>query len=71
MIKIQKENFNIENEVEIIKNMHSNIGAVSTFVGYVRNTNDNKEVKVLLKDILKFEPTYQCHAPKFCKKKCK
>ena len=42
MIKIQKKDFNLENEIEFIKSQNSNIGAVSTFVGYVRNINDKK-----------------------------
>jgi len=65
MIKIQKENFNIENEVEIIKNMHSNIGAVSTFVGYVRNTNDNKEVKSI--DLEVYEEMAEKKISEICK----
>ena len=44
MIKIQKEDFNLENEIAYIKSQHSDIGAVSTFVGYVRNINDKKNV---------------------------
>lgn len=45
MIKIQKENFDLENEVNLIKTKYSNIGAVSTFVGYVREFNKNKKVQ--------------------------
>ena len=45
MIKIQKENFNVENEIESIKSLYSDIGAVTTFIGYVRDTNNNKIVK--------------------------
>ena len=45
MIKIQKENFNVETEIESIKSLYSNIGAVTTFTGYVRDTNNNKIVK--------------------------
>ena len=37
MIKIQKEDFNLEEEINIIKKRHSNVGAVTSFVGYVRN----------------------------------
>ena len=44
MIKIQKENFNLESEIQYIKSHYSNVGAVSTFVGYVRNSNSNKKV---------------------------
>ena len=46
MIKIQQEDFNLEDEINIIKSNNSNIiGAVSTFVGFVRNVNNDKEVK--------------------------
>ena len=44
MIKIQNEDFNLENEIAFIKSQHRDIGAVSTFVGYVRNINDKKKV---------------------------
>ena len=43
MIKIQKEDFNLENEIAFIKSQHSNIGAVSTFVGYVRNISEDRK----------------------------
>lgn len=45
MIKIQKKDFNIEKEIRLIKNIHHNVGAVSTFIGYVRNINNKKNVK--------------------------
>tara|TARA_X000000368_G_scaffold178944_1_gene141244 strand:- start:486 stop:890 length:405 start_codon:yes stop_codon:yes gene_type:complete len=45
MIKIQKENFDIEKEIILIKSRHNNIGAVSTFVGFVRDNNNDKLVK--------------------------
>ena len=44
MIKIQEKNFNLEDEINLIKSQHSNIGAVSTFVGYVRNLNNQQKV---------------------------
>ena len=44
MIKIQRKDFNIELELEKIKKKHLSIGAVSTFVGYVRNENNEKQV---------------------------
>ena len=47
MIKIQKKNFNLEEEIEKIKNQHSSIGALTSFVGYVRDLNNNKDVKYL------------------------
>ncbi len=45
MIKIQKEDFNSEEEILNIKKLYSNIGAISSFVGYVRDENNNKKVK--------------------------
>ena len=45
MIKIQKEDFNVEEEVNIIKKRYSNVGAVTSFVGYVRDYNNNNSVK--------------------------
>ena len=47
MIKVQKKDFNIETEIKIIKKNYSNIGAVSSFIGYVRDLNNNKDVKFL------------------------
>ena len=44
MIKIQKENFNVEVEIQDIKKNLFNVGAVSNFIGYVRDTNNNKKV---------------------------
>ena len=53
MIKIQKKDFNLENEIQIIKLRYSHIGAVSTFVGYVRNNNNNKKVKSINLEVYK------------------
>ena len=47
MIKIQKEKFNIDDEIESIRSKNNNIGAVSTFIGYVRSINNNKNVKTI------------------------
>ena len=44
MIKIQKESFNIENEIQHMKENLQDVGAVSTFLGYVRNINNDKKV---------------------------
>ena len=44
MIKIQKEDFNLEKEINIIKSKHDHIGAVSMFIGCVRNINEGKKV---------------------------
>ena len=47
MIKIQKKDFNLEDEIKYIKDNHSDVGAVSLFIGYVRDLNNNKDVKFL------------------------
>ena len=44
MIKIQKQDFDLNNEITLIKSKHNNVGAVSTFIGYVRDINNNKKV---------------------------
>ena len=45
MIKIQKEDFNSEDEIEKIKRLHSNVGGVTSFIGYVRDFNNSHKVK--------------------------
>jgi molybdopterin synthase catalytic subunit len=45
MIKIQEENFNVEVEINSIKKIHSNVGAVTSFIGYVRDNNHNTNVE--------------------------
>ena len=45
MIKIQKEDFNSDEEIHNIKKLHSNIGAVTSFIGYVRDNNNNQNVQ--------------------------
>ncbi len=45
MIKIQKKDFNIEEEINIIKKNYSNVGSVTSFIGYVRDNNNNASVK--------------------------
>mgnify|MGYP000542448782 FL=1 len=44
MIKIQHKDFNIQDEIDQINSKHSNIGAVSIFVGYVKNINNQQKV---------------------------
>ena len=53
MIKIQKEDFVIDQEIENIKNISSNIGATSTFIGYVRKNNNKKIVKSIQIEVYK------------------
>ena len=45
MIKIQKEDFNSDEEIHNIKKIHSNVGAVNSFIGYVRDNNNNTNVE--------------------------
>ena len=47
MIKIQKKDFDIEKETQFIKSRYSNVGAVSLFIGYVRDFNNNLDVNFL------------------------
>ena len=47
MIKIQKKDFNVENEINIIKNKYSSIGAANVFIGFVRDYNNKRDVKFL------------------------
>ena len=47
MIKIQKKDFNLENEIKNIKDKINNVGAISTFIGYVRDLNNKKDVKYI------------------------
>ena len=47
MIKIQKKDFNLEIEIKKIKDNLSNVGAISTFIGYVRDINNKKDVKYI------------------------
>ena len=51
MIKIQKENFNLEEEIQTLKHTLNEIGAVSTFIGYVRNMNNDKKVSSIYLDV--------------------
>ena len=51
MIKIQKENFNLEEEIQALKHTLNEIGAVSTFIGYVRNNNNDKKVTSIYLDV--------------------
>ena len=53
MIKIQKKDFNIEDEINQIKLQHSNVGAVSTFIGYVRNLNNQQKVMSIKLEVYK------------------
>ena len=53
MIKIQEEDFNIEDEINRIKLRHLNVGAVSTFVGYVRSLNNQHKVSSINLEVYK------------------
>lgn len=66
MIKIQKEDFNLENEINDINTKYPNIGAISTFLGVVRNTNNNQPVNSI--DIEVYEEMAYKTLEKICNK---
>tara|TARA_B100001250_G_scaffold376757_1_gene365272 strand:+ start:123 stop:539 length:417 start_codon:yes stop_codon:yes gene_type:complete len=51
MIKIQEENFNVEDEIQSIKSLNSKIGAVTSFIGYVRDINNDKNVNSIYLEV--------------------
>ncbi len=53
MIKIQKADFNVEEEINVIKKRHSNVGAVTSFIGYVRAKNNNTSVESINLEVYK------------------
>ena len=53
MIKIQEKDFNIEDEINQIKLKHLNVGAVSTFIGYVRSLNNQQKVTSINLEVYK------------------
>ena len=53
MIKIQEEDFNSEKEIENIKKLYSNIGASTSFIGYVRDNNNNNIVQSINIEVYK------------------
>ena len=53
MIKIQKEDFNSDKEIHNIKKLHINVGAVTSFIGYVRDNNNNQNVQSINLEVYK------------------
>ena len=53
MIKIQEKDFNIEDEINRVKSKHLNVGAVSTFIGYVRSLNNQQKVTSINLEVYK------------------
>ena len=51
--KDSRKDFNIEDEINQIKSQHLNVGAVSTFIGYVRNLNNQKKVTSINLEVYK------------------
>ena len=47
MIKIQKKDFNLDQEIKILKDKYSNVGAAISFIGFVRDMNNKKDVKYI------------------------
>ena len=46
MISVQTDSFSIENILQELKNNNSKIGAIATFIGYVRDFDDELEEKL-------------------------
>ena len=44
MIKVQKEDFSLDNELKMLFSKNNNIGAVSNFIGIVRNKAKDQEL---------------------------
>ena len=44
MIKVQKNDFSLEEEIKLLTNRFKNIGALSSFVGMVRNKREKEEL---------------------------
>ena len=53
MIKIQKEDFISDQEIHNIKKLYSNVGAVTSFIGYVRDNNNNQNVQSINLEVYK------------------
>ena len=51
MIKIQKNDFSIDLEINKIKTKYKNVGAINNLIGYVRNTNKNKKVNSIYLEV--------------------
>jgi len=47
MIRIQQEDFNLEEEVETLRRQSKGIGAIVTFTGLVRDVSDRDEIRTL------------------------
>ena len=44
MIKVQSEDFSVEKEIKMLLNKNNNVGAVSSFIGIVRNKAKDKDL---------------------------
>ena len=47
MIKIQKKDFDVEQEIKLLKDNYSSVGAVISFIGFVRDINNKRDVKYI------------------------
>lgn len=46
-VKVQREDFDLTNEIGKLRSGHKNIGAVVSFIGTVRDMNEGDEVSIL------------------------
>ena len=44
MIKVQQNNFSITEEISLLRKRYKNIGALSSFIGIVRDKRENKDL---------------------------
>ena len=44
MIKVQSDDFSVEKETKILLNKNNNVGAISSFIGIVRNKAKEKDL---------------------------
>lgn len=64
MVKIQTDDFNIQEEINLLTQEHKNIGAISVFIGLVRDFNAHLSDKTTSK----VQSLYLEHYPKMTKK---
>ena len=50
---MQKDDFNYDKAIHNIKTVHSNVGGVTSFIGYVRANNNNQNVESINLEVYK------------------
>ena len=44
MIRVQQEDFDVTHETQLLRDAHSNIGAIVTFSGLVRDLDESRKI---------------------------